>query len=638
MTEIARKNFAVPSAVRCAGVLALVQGIALVITCAGIDGLVLWKMHPSSQAKAGCLIFSLLATIPAALLPIGGALLSFGKRAGRTILLVYAWIAIPLLLIGALLSTVAFNSMESGNQPAHIVFFHTGIASASIFFTIILTWLLFLGRARDWSDAVLMSRRPPPMPLSPDAVQYRQTQVTAILSIIFAFLPPPLVMQMLSLGLGLQALGAIRRSGGRRTGRALAIVGCSVSLLMLLMTAVGVGAAVAGFASDSSSREGGHLVARRLLELNVAQQAYRNLKRNPQTPGADCSTSVSDLLNATSELSPMEANTDAEVRAADATALGDRATPYHGYLFTLVHFEDWGDQDSQKNWAILAWPTSSSIGLFPVSRDAWMLGSDGQISPLKYTPGGVPQHISRSQIEQWRLDSYNSIEETWTNNLDRHHAWSDAVTDQTAAQGPDAPAASDTGAALYRHGLAEAQLPGRELRAICWFKAYLAVVPQGQYADGARQQIDQLNQSISGRTEAIFKRMGELAGGLAQGTDEAAAAQKTITDLRDRLDSADTASATADAQTLSAEQRRTAWENYEKGDLDDPIFIDAQKASGSDSSPSDHSTGAMSFDDFSRRANDWAGHLIEIRQGAPEKPPEGTTLLLHSDPPSTNEF
>lgn len=46
---------------------------------------------------------------------------------------------------------------------------------------------------------------------------------------------------------------------------------------------------------------------------------------------------------------------------------------------------------------------------------------------------------------------------------------------------------------LYNLGLAESKIPGRELRAICWFDAYLAVMPSAPNAAAVQQQIDALD-------------------------------------------------------------------------------------------------------------------------------------------------
>jgi hypothetical protein len=46
---------------------------------------------------------------------------------------------------------------------------------------------------------------------------------------------------------------------------------------------------------------------------------------------------------------------------------------------------------------------------------------------------------------------------------------------------------------LYNLGLAEAQMPGRELRAICWFEAYLALAPNADNAAAVRQEIVSLD-------------------------------------------------------------------------------------------------------------------------------------------------
>ena len=58
---------------------------------------------------------------------------------------------------------------------------------------------------------------------------------------------------------------------------------------------------------------------------------------------------------------------------------------------------------------------------------------------------------------------------------------------QARDRAPDAPAP------LYNLGLAEAQLPGRELRAVAWFDAYLALDPNAANAAAVRQEMSELN-------------------------------------------------------------------------------------------------------------------------------------------------
>lgn len=58
-------------------------------------------------------------------------------------------------------------------------------------------------------------------------------------------------------------------------------------------------------------------------------------------------------------------------------------------------------------------------------------------------------------------------------------------------------AAPDSAVPLLNLGLAEAQLPGHELRAICWLEAYLATVPDAANAPAVRKQIASLKLKVS---------------------------------------------------------------------------------------------------------------------------------------------
>ena len=76
---------------------------------------------------------------------------------------------------------------------------------------------------------------------------------------------------------------------------------------------------------------------------------------------------------------------------------------------------------------------------------------------------------------------------------------------QARDRAPDAPAP------LYNLGLAEAQLPGRELRAVAWFDAYLALDPNAANAAAVHQEMSELNIRAEGHTLKVIEVLKVLA-------------------------------------------------------------------------------------------------------------------------------
>jgi hypothetical protein len=73
-------------------------------------------------------------------------------------------------------------------------------------------------------------------------------------------------------------------------------------------------------------------------------------------------------------------------------------------------------------------------------------------------------------------------------------------------------AAPDSPVPLINLGLAESQLPGHELRAICWFEAYLILVPTVVNAPAVRQQISNLETRAEGNADKIIEMLKVLMG------------------------------------------------------------------------------------------------------------------------------
>ena len=78
-------------------------------------------------------------------------------------------------------------------------------------------------------------------------------------------------------------------------------------------------------------------------------------------------------------------------------------------------------------------------------------------------------------------------------------------------------AAPDSAVPLLNLGLAESQLPGHELRAICWFEAYLTAVPDAANAPAVRQQIASLQLKVSNNVARVIEMLKVLQTRLPAG-------------------------------------------------------------------------------------------------------------------------
>jgi tetratricopeptide (TPR) repeat protein len=63
---------------------------------------------------------------------------------------------------------------------------------------------------------------------------------------------------------------------------------------------------------------------------------------------------------------------------------------------------------------------------------------------------------------------------------------------------------------LYNLGLAESKIPGRELRAICWFAAYLDTSPTPANAPAVKQEIDELDVRSHSNLSRIIRSLQEI--------------------------------------------------------------------------------------------------------------------------------
>ena len=72
-------------------------------------------------------------------------------------------------------------------------------------------------------------------------------------------------------------------------------------------------------------------------------------------------------------------------------------------------------------------------------------------------------------------------------------------------------AAPGSAVPLYNLGLAEAQLPGRELRAVAWFDAYLALDPNAANAAAVRKEASDLEIRAEGEVAKLIEALKSLA-------------------------------------------------------------------------------------------------------------------------------
>jgi tetratricopeptide (TPR) repeat protein len=85
--------------------------------------------------------------------------------------------------------------------------------------------------------------------------------------------------------------------------------------------------------------------------------------------------------------------------------------------------------------------------------------------------------------------------------------WTVAIRNFLKAQkaAPEAPEV------LFNLGLAESKVPGRELRAIAWFQAYLFAVPAAANAGAVRKEMVNLKVRVEGTLDKLINQAGRLA-------------------------------------------------------------------------------------------------------------------------------
>lgn len=390
LPDLPRASIGAPPAARAAGLLAAGYGLLLAAASLWIDGSVFFRLTGvprldiSSQACAGLAAGDLLLS---ALLILGGLLLLGGKLRGRTLLLVFSWMVLPIMVAGMIATIVAVR--EGRSQPGVMIalfWFHLAVSACSILLGLMLGWLLLNGAAARWNDAAKARPAPPALPWAGPRMS-----VQALLSLILAFLPPFGLMQTISLILGVLGMRAIRRSGGQRWGRGMAAAGSILSLFILLSAAALCGYAGSVTVSEISGRSEGESVTRRLMEIDAAERLCAQL--HPADPSASPRT-ISDLLRATASFAPVDPATAAELCAADTDAHAADARPYRGYLFKFSHWSDAAADDTSPNYLIFAYPADSA-------GPAFTLDAQGQIQRLTHLAGPPPSAVSHTQVDNW---------------------------------------------------------------------------------------------------------------------------------------------------------------------------------------------------------------------------------------------
>lgn len=382
-----------PALVRAAGAVTCAYGALMLAAIVVMDGSTLRRMQTGGEllvsrgmiggfAGAGALL--------AALLLAGGILLLCGRRAGRGLALVYVWAVGPIMAIGAFATAIAADAHESHvSALLPLLWFHAAAAGLCALVGLVLGIFLLTGPAARWADA---SAKPRPA-TRPGEASSPRISIAALVSLIFVFLPPPLIMQMVSLGLATRALGVIRRSNGARYGRGMAITASMLSLFVVLLAIALALIGSTAIIREAAARDAPDDVIHRLMELDLAQRLYSQMRLDHSAPGAPCTSSVCDLLNATARYSPVEAETAAAISRADAGMSGRPAQAYGGYLFKIARGDGSASDGSAVNWAIFAWAPQRD-------RPTLMLDAAGTISVFHPT-GEPPATLASAQTENW---------------------------------------------------------------------------------------------------------------------------------------------------------------------------------------------------------------------------------------------
>src|SRR5437763_3775566 len=117
-------------------------------------------------------------------------------------------------------------------------------------------------------------------------------------------------------------------------------------------------------------------------------------------------------------------------------------------------------------------------------------------------------------------------------------------------------AAPHSPVALYNLALAETQIPGRELRAVACFEAYLLAAPDTDKTTAIRSQIANLELKTEANTGLIIDMLKSLANKYAAGSYELYAALQSIAVLQ--AHAGDVNAAMAGAQQLLSDKNNVS--------------------------------------------------------------------------------
>jgi tetratricopeptide (TPR) repeat protein len=89
---------------------------------------------------------------------------------------------------------------------------------------------------------------------------------------------------------------------------------------------------------------------------------------------------------------------------------------------------------------------------------------------------------------------------------------------------------------LYDLAKCEAQIPGRELRAICWLKAFLVLAPDSDMSPKAEIMIAQLELQSEARAENLVEKLSQMAALFPANSDEGIQARDKILEIMNKLE------------------------------------------------------------------------------------------------------
>ena len=147
--------------------------------------------------------------------------------------------------------------------------------------------------------------------------------------------------------------------------------------------------------------------------------------------------------------------------------------------------------------------------------------------------------------------------------------------------------------ALYNLALAETQTPGRELRAVACWEAYLLAAPQTDKVAAIRSQIANLELKTEANTGLIIDMLKSLANKYAAGSYEQRSAQQSIAILQ--AHAGDVSAAMAGAQQLASDSSYVSFiSNIAAALAEESHFDEAKRLAGQISEPNNRSAAFYS--------------------------------------------